>query len=300
MGPYSFFSCWKIEWNKSRENFCKTTELEGKVSAARKLEPLLMKPHEGEMSRLSETELIDKVAERESLVNLLAKLNLTIKRKSMLLSTIEECHYVFENRAKELNVDAEKLSNEPSNKSFLDHYRWLHENLKTTNQALQVAFLHLQVMYDEAIAFKRSLESHQSLIDAQDHKKKWISLLRDRTSKSASLIHHNELESSPIPQDTVHKFRDNHISKRLSSASELLFAVDVNRHVMGGMKQKDSTLIRHELVNSGLIISTQSLRPGGSGDYNGIINRISNRESGFKALENSIAMFNAELNALIK
>lgn len=279
----------------------RTTEVERKVPAARKLEPQLLNSNESEIRRLPKAEIIEKVAERESLVKLLAKLDLAMKRKTMLLSTIEECHNIFENRLKELNVDAEKLSNEPSNKSFYDHYRWLHENLKTTNQALQVAVLHLQVMYGEgyaSIVSRGGLESCRSLIDIQDHKRKWFNLLRERTAETASSIHENILAPPSLPQDPVHECRDNYISKRLFSAAELLCTVDVNRNMTDEMKQTDSKFICHELVNSALIKSTRPLRPGGSGDYYEIINRISNRESGFKALENSIAMLNAELNAL--
>ena len=261
-----------------------------KVPAARNLKQQLIDSDNSEQHASSSAEMVEQVAERETLVKLLAKLDLLMKRKTMLLDTIEDCHSIFENHKKSLQVCSNKLSLERRNKSFFDHYRWLHENLKTTNQALQVASLHLQVMYGERNIPVDSRDAYAdctSLTETQD-KRKLLNVLRERTTETASLLYQSSQE---IVQE--HPKDKDHFSRRLSSAAGLLLTADITARNVSNTRH-----LCKELIDGSLKNSTIQLKSGGSDECSEIIDKISTRGSGFKALEDSITMLTAELSAL--
>ena len=90
----------------------------------------------------SEAALIEKVAERETLVQLIGTIVAALKRKTMLLDAIEKCHKLLgTNDVPQTEIFA-KL-----NHVFKDHYSWLHANLRMTNLSLESSLLLLQAMY---------------------------------------------------------------------------------------------------------------------------------------------------------
>jgi hypothetical protein len=92
----------------------------------------------------SRAALIEKVAERETLVQLIGTIVAALKRKTMLLDAIEKCHKLLE------TIDAsQRQVFAKFNPVFKDHYSWLHANLRMTNQSLESSLLLLQAMYSD-------------------------------------------------------------------------------------------------------------------------------------------------------
>ena len=88
----------------------------------------------------SEAALIEKVAERETLVQLMGTIVAALKRKTMLLDAIEKCHQLLE------TDDGSQIVFK-FNHVFKDHYSWLQANLRMTNLSLESCLLLLQAMY---------------------------------------------------------------------------------------------------------------------------------------------------------
>jgi hypothetical protein len=88
--------------------------------------------------------LTEKVAERESLVQLIGTVVAAFKRKTMLLDAIEKCHKLLET----FHVSQRQVFAK-FNHDFKDHYAWLHANLRMTNRSLESSLLLLQAMYSD-------------------------------------------------------------------------------------------------------------------------------------------------------
>lgn len=89
--------------------------------------------------------LVERVAERETVVELIATIEAATERKAMILDAIEK----FNNDAlgmKEKGVSSffqKKTEDSP----FKTHYAWLQANLRMTNQSLESALALFQAMY---------------------------------------------------------------------------------------------------------------------------------------------------------
>eukprot|EP00978_Attheya_sp_CCMP212_P046997 scaffold421184_cov56-Attheya_sp.AAC.2 len=110
----------------------------------------------------AKVKLVEKVAERETLVKLMGILEATSERKHMLLDAIEKMHETYGN----VNLSVFDSKNRKEYESFRRHYAWLCANLEFTNQALDASLAHLQVMYGDAYAgrpssVKREAEHHR-------------------------------------------------------------------------------------------------------------------------------------------
>jgi hypothetical protein len=92
----------------------------------------------------SRAALTEKVAERETLVQLIGTIVAALKRKTLLLDAIEQCHKLLET----IDVSQRQVIAK-FNHAFKDHYAWLHANLRMTNQSLESSLLLLQVMYSD-------------------------------------------------------------------------------------------------------------------------------------------------------
>lgn len=83
-------------------------------------------------------ELIEAVAERETLIQLIRNIATAMTRKRTILDAIDECHKMLDTKMRD------------ENRPFKDHYTWLHANLVITNQNLESSLLLLQAMYSKA------------------------------------------------------------------------------------------------------------------------------------------------------
>lgn len=82
---------------------------------------------------------IEIVAEREIIIKMIEIIDVAIKRKALLLESIEAMNVVGAKQAKK----GEKIVDP----AFLEHYGWLLANLTATTKCLESALVHLQVMY---------------------------------------------------------------------------------------------------------------------------------------------------------
>ena len=94
-----------------------------------------------------EKSIVDKVAEREALVDLIGTIDAALKRKTLLLDAIDKCNKDILSLREKHGQDAVKsLESSP----FMGHYSWLQANLRTTNQSLDSALVMLRTMYGES------------------------------------------------------------------------------------------------------------------------------------------------------
>ena len=92
-------------------------------------------------------ELIERVAERESLLQLIGTIEAGLKRKNMILDALEACHEQASSQISQGAGNCVKLSS-----PYAEHYSWLQANLQLTTQSLESALVYLQVMYGDAYA----------------------------------------------------------------------------------------------------------------------------------------------------
>lgn len=91
--------------------------------------------------------LIEKVAERETLVTLMTIIDAAITRKTLLLDLLEkfnircvDCLPFGEGRSANLRLSGLLES----------HHAWLRANLEVTNRSLDIAHAYLQIMYGKS------------------------------------------------------------------------------------------------------------------------------------------------------
>ena len=101
------------------------------------------------------TALIEKVAERETLVKLMGFIDAMVERKAALLSTIEKCHGCFEinlRRRTNQGLSSSIVNCDTATVCFHRHYAWLLANLELNDQCLDSALTFLVSMYGGAYA----------------------------------------------------------------------------------------------------------------------------------------------------
>jgi 5'-deoxynucleotidase YfbR-like HD superfamily hydrolase len=88
--------------------------------------------------------LVEKVAEKETLVALLSVIEVATSRKARLLKLMDKFNCLLVDR---LPYGAGAPSNHVISDYFEGHYAWLEANLKATNHSLDRAIAYLKVMY---------------------------------------------------------------------------------------------------------------------------------------------------------
>lgn len=91
--------------------------------------------------------LVEKVAERETLVTLMSIIETATKRKAMLLDVMEKFSALLVDR---LPFGEGPPSNHVISGYFEQHFAWLRANLETTNSTLSRAVGFMKVMYGKA------------------------------------------------------------------------------------------------------------------------------------------------------
>jgi hypothetical protein len=98
-------------------------------------------------SDLGRAALVEKVAERETLVTLMSMIDAAVTRKTMILDTMEKFNALLVDR---LPFGEGPPANHVISGYFEKHYAWLRANLELTNRSLDLALVYLQVMYGKA------------------------------------------------------------------------------------------------------------------------------------------------------
>lgn len=91
--------------------------------------------------------LVERVAERETLVDLIGTIDAALKRKTMLLDAIDKCNEDVATLREEPGQDTLKFG---ESSPYLAHYSWLQANLRMTNQSFESSLVLLQTMYGKA------------------------------------------------------------------------------------------------------------------------------------------------------
>ena len=100
-----------------------------------------------EMSHFPDSNtLVEKVAERETLVELVGTIDKALKRKALLLDVIDKCNRDILSLKEKHGPNYSELV---QSGTYMAHYSWLQANLRTTNQSLESSLVLLQVMYSK-------------------------------------------------------------------------------------------------------------------------------------------------------
>lgn len=95
----------------------------------------------------SRAALIEKVAERETLVTLMAIIDAATSRKAMLLNVMGKFNALLVDR---LPFGEGPPPNHVISGYFEKHFAWLRANLEMTNQTLDLSLSYMKVMYGKA------------------------------------------------------------------------------------------------------------------------------------------------------
>lgn len=94
-----------------------------------------------------QSSLLEKVAERETLVTLMSTIDAAVTRKTMILDAMEKFSALLVDR---LPFGEGPPSTHVISGYFEKHYAWLRANLEITNRCLETALIHLKIMYGQA------------------------------------------------------------------------------------------------------------------------------------------------------
>lgn len=93
--------------------------------------------------------IVEKVAEKETLVTLMAIVDCATSRKEMLLDVMEKFNVLLADR---LPFGTGAPSNHIISGYFEKHFSWLRANLEATNKTLDLAEFYLNKMYSKAFS----------------------------------------------------------------------------------------------------------------------------------------------------
>lgn len=100
-----------------------------------------------ENSSREHTKILEKAAERETLVSLMATIEAATTRKEMMLDALEKFNILMVDC---LPFGEKRDQNDKKSSEIEEHYAWLLANLELTNQSLGIATAHLKLMYGGA------------------------------------------------------------------------------------------------------------------------------------------------------
>lgn len=93
------------------------------------------------------TEILERAAERETLVSLMTTIEAATTRKEMMLDALEKFNILMVDC---LPFGEKRDQNCAKSREMEEHYAWLLANLELTNQTLGIATAHLKLMYGGA------------------------------------------------------------------------------------------------------------------------------------------------------
>jgi hypothetical protein len=92
-------------------------------------------------------QILEKAAERETLVSLMATIEAATTRKEMMLDALEKSNILM---VDSLPFGEKRDLSDEKSIEMEEHYAWLLANLELTNQSLGISTAHLKLMYSGA------------------------------------------------------------------------------------------------------------------------------------------------------
>jgi len=245
----------------------------------------------------SSSRIMEKVAEREILIKLTETIEMSMKRKSLLLDAIED----FQKTAV-ANLEAQ---GEPRSKEFADHYAWLRGNLDLTSKSLEAALTHLRVMYGNAQDGNQATEAKL----AQDHHELIIlkriepTLTQDRVRSdlyspwAAALV--TNARNMGVDMSSISfgdPQRQSFFESRLEHAQELLICAEYAGKCKKPMGDGGSSMTN--AVASVLETNMGDLETAAIA-FPRQVDCSSQRESALQILKDAVGNYNLELAALL-
>ncbi len=179
------------------------------------------------------------VAEREALAKIMNVIDSNLERKRAIIDALEQFHSMG-------NVDLSK------NDDFTCHYLWLHENLRTTEQALESALVHQQILYSKLYAGTSMVpNTKQSLVNSCHptfHSSKKNDFIIKKNAKEIA----NEMITRMSEQisDVIDAKNPRHsyMSKRISTATSVMLINNLLRNNQPLLRSNVSESITDEVT----------------------------------------------------
>ena len=162
--------------------------------------------------------LLGVTAEREILAKLMNILESNLERKRNILDAIETFQSLMEKT---------KSSFRDQRENFKSHYEWLQESLKQTNQVVEAALIHQQVMYGK-------LYTGNPMVTGQGKKERVPvvddGLLNERMLRRSTVEIGREMASKVLNLSSQAKksSRDDFLSHTITSAIDMILTADLS------------------------------------------------------------------------
>jgi hypothetical protein len=260
--------------------------------------------------------LVERVAERETLVELIATIEAGVERKTLILDAINKCNKDVESFKEN---DNSKL---PEGVPFAMHYAWLQANLRMTNQSLESALALYQTMYrspymrllkEEPVAKNVKLETQLQRLRDEDNVDSqtvipWSLALEKASQRIGSLVTRTVKVGERETISKEEELRDEYMDEALSGACRFLLSANYcgalvrsERSEPGGDK---GLFLSVAPMNANLQQQLRSLQPKPlppiTGDKLKLkkLHRVDEeRNSAMKELQEALKSFEAEMSA---
>ena len=160
------------------------------------------------------------IAEREALVKIMNIIESNLERKREILDAINEFHM----------IGAYDIS---KNEVFKNHYVWLHENLSFTEEALESALVHQQILYSKIYTGTTMVPNNDmQLLDTNYRSPENVGKKNDLIIQTTAKEIADELMAQIIESSNntdAFSARKSFLSNRMSSATGVMLINDLLR-----------------------------------------------------------------------
>ncbi len=180
------------------------------------------------------------VAEREALAKTMNIIDSNLERKRAILDAMNEFHMMGA-------VDMSK------NEVFKNHYTWLHDNLTLTEEALESAFVHQQILYSKIytgmtmVPNKHDQYNSNSRSSTNGGKKNDLVIQKTAKEIADELVTRIVDISNNNNRNDTHNAREALLTDRLSSATRIMLINALLRKNQPLLKPHVSETITNEI-----------------------------------------------------
>ncbi len=201
------------------------------------------------------------VGEREVLVKMMNVIEAILERKQVILRVINEFHRM-------LNEGEVCISSHFEKEDLLSHYSWLQENLKSTDQALDAALVHQQIMYSRIYTGRSAVPPaisirHEHKFPTSNKRKKWQQVLSRCAEEIGSELAARAFEETEIERgkkDTLARnLRDHVLLNKVSSAAEALLTGDLISKISQGSNKHINQSVPKEMIHTLNLLSNSTM-----------------------------------------
>jgi len=255
--------------------------------------------------------LVDKVAERECVIKLLDVIEKGLYRKNMLLNAIERM-----NRHQEQSALATTIQREPK-ETLVEQYSWMFANLEATNEVLEAAVAHMQIMYcnplDESVTSKATVEKELAREEALNDidmtspytrvgigaASPWASSLLKLTELGRTICKDGGNEDDDDIQRSPLDARQAYLESRMGRATGFLLAMNEASRLTEPMVQSNHAVpVAMESVSKLCLDRVLVLPEVSDGGSEGLSCALQGRASAMEELREALDGFNAEFTML--